>query len=292
MVKATAVASRASRRLYDTSVPATAVLLDGYFTGRTVVGKERGVGVGHHDVQGIVDVHAGVVPLDIHVVVPVGFGTLVEVFDPLYPVAGRRGVGLFVDEPAVEAVVFGNLVHLLGIGVGVALFGQHLFYPFRVAAVCLGREEHVTQNLHTVHVAGVDDGGRRRNDDTLAGRAAPPDDHIDVLPVSGVVADEVVGSLRGSHATHGVHGETGCYLSFGELILMGLDVVALDAGLQFHGTAVEFGIGVLLGGPVLDVVGVPATAVGLLGKGCGDSQGAKQCSNDFLNIHIRICIWF
>lgn len=49
----------------DTGVfHATAVLLDGYFTGRTVVGKERGVGVGHHDVQGIVDVHAGVVPVD------------------------------------------------------------------------------------------------------------------------------------------------------------------------------------------------------------------------------------
>ena len=77
----------------------------------------------------------GIVPLQLHLCVGVvGHGCCVEVAEEGFPFALRAAAGLFVDEPAVEAVVLSHLVELDGHRIVPVLRDEHLANPFLLAA--------------------------------------------------------------------------------------------------------------------------------------------------------------
>ena len=205
-------------------------------------------------------------------------GALIEVADPAFPLRLCAGVGLLVEEPPVEAVELGYLIHLLGDRIYSVLLLEELAHPFGVAAISRRGEEYVAEDFDAVHVADVYHRCRRRHDDAFACRAAPPDDHVHVLPIGRIVADEVVRPLRRGGATHRVHREARCDFGIGILVFVCLDAVVSDARTEFYQAPVELGIRICLGRPALHILGMPAPAERLLGETAQGNQGAEGCS--------------
>ena len=221
-----------------------------------------------------------VVPLQLHLRVGVvGHCCCVEVAEESFPFALRAAAGLFVDEPAVEAVVLCHLVELDGHRVVAVLRDEHLAYPFLLATEGSGREEDVAKRLHAALVSRVRGACGRDVDDALRGGTCPVDQLVHVLPVGRLVTQEVAQlTLRGAEGASGVEDGGVANLSVVELGRVGLHQGRfLEAGLQGDLCNVEGIVGVRTGRPVLDVLRVAAHIQRLLTesrqpnqkKGCG-----------------------
>ncbi len=93
---------------------------------------------------GRVGVRIRVIPLYLHLRVAVFVGNLVEFLYECHPFRRASAADFFVDEPSVEAHVFGYLIQFLGIYVCAVLRCEHLAHPCLRAAVCCRREENLS----------------------------------------------------------------------------------------------------------------------------------------------------
>ena len=222
-----------------------------------------------------------VVPLNLHLRVGVvGHGSGVEVAAEGFPFALRTAARLLVDEPAVEAVVLCHLIKLHGHRV-VAAFGlQHLANPNLCAAEGSGREEDVAERLHAALVGSIRRAGWRDVDDALAGCAGPIDQLVHVLPIRGLIAEEVAQlALRRAERTRGVQDGGVANLSLVVLVLVGLHEGRLfESGLQRYLGHVEGIVGIGAGRPVLDVLRVATNVERLLSEAHCSRQ--QQCCRE------------
>ena len=152
----------------------------------------------------------------------VGHRCGVELAEEGFPFALGAAASLFVDEPAVEAIVFSHLVELDGHRVVAVLCGKHLADPHLCAAKSSRREEDVAQGLHAALVCGIRRAGGRDVDDTFGGSTCPIDKLVHVLPIGRLVTQEVAQlTLRGAKRTGGVEDGRVANLSLVELCCVG-----------------------------------------------------------------------
>jgi hypothetical protein len=109
-------------------------------------------------------------------------------------IGGVSSLGLLIDEPSVEAIVFGDFDQLVRSRIGVADLGEKILHPGVVAAENERREKDRAEDGHTVAVGVVDHlaGGGH---DVDRADATPIDRLFQILPV-GESIDRAGASLR------------------------------------------------------------------------------------------------
>ena len=227
-----------------------ALLEKGVVLGVELLLPEDGAGLRH-----------GVVPLDPQVRVGL------EVEHEVLEVRRERGVaagGLLVDKPPVEAVVLGHLDQLVGDGEGVALALHEVAHPLDLAAEDGRREKDRPQDGRAVAVRGVGHAGVGRQDEALAGGAAPEHQQVGVGPVAEGVVVGVEAALRGIAARGRERRERVDARLAGAGVGGRLEAGHVEAGPQRHAGAVVGGVGVRGRAPVEQRVRVPVRGVGLV----------------------------
>ena len=220
-----------------------------------------------------------IVPLDFHVAIAVCISECIKLFDETSPFWESRATRLLVDKPTIEAHILSDFIQFLGKDVRAILLGKHFTNPSLVSSESIRREEYLTERFHTTLVSSICRWCWWRNNNTLAGRTCPINEFIHILPVSWLVSQEVVSTLRWARTT--CREKNGCitYLSLIELVFIGFHQGRLlETFCQWHLRTVELGILVSFWGPVLDVFRMPATTIRLLSTCCTSKYNGEHCN--------------
>ena len=182
-----------------------------------------------------------------------------EFFEP-----GHASAGFGVENVAIKAIVLRNFHQLVRSGEMAVLVLLHHFADKLVAVGAVTpRQKDGTGNGHAVSVAGVNQLGRGNGNGALAGGAAPEVVDVYILVVVEGVDEVAVASLRGRLAGAGIaHGQGH---NLGVTGSQGVHIGTHPAFLQLDGAPVIAGVRVIVGAPVLQLVDLETSAIGLQG---------------------------
>lgn len=220
--------------------------------------------------------HGGVVvPYQLKVVVAKCLAFVIESLDPRKPTFRALNKTFVVYEVSVETIVARYFHKLLGDGIcAVLLHKQVAVVVTRVAGVV---KEQIGEYFHALSMRGIDRACWRKYDKAFVVGTTPVDELVDILPVSRIIAYEIIETLCRCLRAHLCRHRRQHNLPESALVGIGLHHFRGDYTLlQRYSRTVELHIAVRLRSPCLDITRHPATRIRLLRKHLARAESGQD----------------